>query len=65
LGHGLPGETLLKERLLDVLDLSVHPLLFGRGKPYFREGQNTTLRLIAAKAFSNGIVKLTYEPRYG
>jgi len=61
----LLGETLLKDRLVDVLDLSVHPLLFGRGKAYFREGQNAVLRLIAAKAFSKGIVKLTYEPQYG
>jgi len=63
-GHGLLGETLLKHHLLDVLDLSIHPLVVGRGKQFFREGENATLRLVATKSFSRGIVKLTYEPRY-
>jgi len=63
-GHGMLGETLLRHRLLDVLDLSIHPLVLGRGKLFWREGQNTSLRLVAAKAFSTGIVKLTYEPQY-
>jgi dihydrofolate reductase len=62
-GHGLLGETLLKHHLLDVLDLSIHPLVAGRGKLYFREGQDATLRLVAAKTFAKGIVKLTYEPQ--
>src|SRR5204862_5733583 len=29
LGHGFLGETLLKERLLDVLDLAIYPVLLG------------------------------------
>jgi len=62
-GHGLLGETLLKQHLLDVLDLSIHPLVLGQGKQFFREGQNATLNLVAARSFSKGIVKLTYEPR--
>jgi dihydrofolate reductase len=28
-GHGLLGQTLLKERLLDVLDISIHPFFWG------------------------------------
>jgi len=63
-GHGLLGETLLKRHLLDVLDLSIHPLVLGRGEQFFREGQDAKLRLVAAKSFSKGIVKLTYEPQY-
>ena len=63
-GHGLLGETLLRHHLLDVLDLSIHPLVVGQGKQFFQEGENATLRLVAAKSFSKGIVKLTYEPRY-
>jgi hypothetical protein len=27
------------QRLLDVLDLSIHPVLVGHGKPFFREGK--------------------------
>jgi len=63
-GHGLLGETLLKHHLLDVLDLSIHPLVLGQGKQFFRDGQHATLRLVAAKSFSKGLVKLTYEPQY-
>jgi len=63
-GHGLLGETLLKQHLLDVIDLSIHPLILGRGRQVFREGESAELRLIATKSFSKGIVKLTYEPQY-
>lgn len=63
-GHGLLSETLLKHHLLDVLDLSIHPLFLGQGKPIFRQGETATLRFVAAKSFSKGIVKLTYEPQY-
>jgi dihydrofolate reductase len=64
LGHGLLGETLLKQRLIDVLDLSILPVIVGHGKPFFREGQTVRLKLAATKSFSK-IVKLTYEPLYG
>jgi dihydrofolate reductase len=63
-GHGLLAETLLRHHLLDVLDLSIYPLVLGQGKPFFRNGEHATLRLVAAKSFSKGIVKLTYEPQY-
>jgi dihydrofolate reductase len=63
LGHGLLGETLLKQRLLDVLDLAIYPVLVGHGKPFFREGQGVKLKLAATKSFSK-IVKVTYEPQY-
>ncbi|GCE07326.1 riboflavin biosynthesis protein RibD [Dictyobacter aurantiacus] len=62
-GHGLLAETLLKHHLVDVLDLSIYPFVAGQGRPFFREGENTALRFVAAKSFSNGIVKITYEPR--
>jgi dihydrofolate reductase len=62
LGHGLLGEALLKNRLLDVLDLAIHPILVGHGKPFVREGQTTKLKLTATKSFSK-LVKLTYEPQ--
>jgi dihydrofolate reductase len=63
-GHGLLGETLLKAHLLDALDLSIHPLVLGQGNQFFRAGQDATLKLVAAKSFSKGIVKLTYEPQH-
>jgi dihydrofolate reductase len=62
-GHGMLAETLLAVQLLDVLDLSSHPIIAGSGKLLFREGQNFTMKLVSAKTFSQ-IVKLTYEPQY-
>jgi dihydrofolate reductase len=62
-GHGLLAETLLKHQLLDVLDLSIHPVVAGHGKLFFRDGQGANLKLVATKIFSK-IVKLTYEPQY-
>jgi dihydrofolate reductase len=62
-GHGRIGETLLKRHLLDVLDLSIHPLVVGHGELFFRAGENAKFRLVATKSFSK-IVKLTYEPQY-
>jgi dihydrofolate reductase len=63
LGHGLFGETLLQQRLIDVIDLSILPVIVGHGKPFFREGQAVKLKLAATRCFSK-IVKLTYEPQY-
>jgi len=54
---------LLKQRLIDVLDLSILPVIVGQGKPFFREGQAAHLKLVATKSFSK-IVKLTYELQY-
>ncbi len=62
-GHGLFSEALLKKQLTDVLDLSIHPVIAGHGKQYFREGQAAKLKLAGTKSFSK-IVKLTYEPQY-
>ncbi len=62
-GHGLLGETLLRAQLIDVIDLSVHPVLAGSGKQFFRDGQAAKLRLAAVKTFSK-IVKMTYELQY-
>jgi len=62
-GHGQLAETLLRQHLLDVLDISVHPLVAGSGKMFFRPGQDVGMKLAAVKGFSQ-IVKLTYEPQY-
>ena len=62
-GHGLLAETLLEHHLLDVLDLSIHPLFAGSGKLLFREGRQAKMKLVETRSFSQ-IVKLTYEPQY-
>jgi dihydrofolate reductase len=62
-GHGLLAETLLSQQLLDVLDVSIHPVVAGSGKLLFREGRSAGMKLVSVKGFSK-IVKLTYEPQY-
>jgi dihydrofolate reductase len=63
-GHGRLSESLLQAGLIDVIDLSIHPLFLGAGQTFFRARQTAGLQLIAAKTFARGIVKLTYEPQY-
>jgi hypothetical protein len=46
-----------------IIEYTLVPVdLAGRGRMFFREGQDGGLRLVTAKTFSKGIVKLTYEP---
>jgi dihydrofolate reductase len=59
-GHGLLAQTLLKSQLLDVLDLSIHPVIAGAGGLLFHEDTRAAMQLVSAKTFSK-IVKLTYE----
>ena len=47
---------------IDVLDISIYPIIAERGKPFLCEGQKANLRLVTTKSFSKGIVELTYEP---
>jgi dihydrofolate reductase len=62
-GHTQLAETLMRNKLVDLLDLSVHPVIVGHGKLLCREGQNFSLKLVSTKSFSK-IVKLSYEVQY-
>jgi dihydrofolate reductase len=62
-GHTRLAETLMRNGLVDVLDVSVHPVLVGSGDLLWRDGLHVDLQLVSAKTFQK-IVKLTYEPRY-
>ena len=62
LGSGELVHTLLQQNLIDEYLLLVMPLVLGKGKRLFREGINTTLRLIDSKTYSTGVVALTYQP---
>lgn len=59
-GHTRLAETLLRHGLVDLIDLSIHPVLVGSGGLLFRDGLNASLRLASAKSFSQ-IVKLTFQ----
>jgi dihydrofolate reductase len=54
---------LLRQGLLDRLDLLVFPVVLGGGKRLFGEpGEPVPLTLTGSQAFSTGVVHLTYEP---
>ena len=54
--------SLLQEHLLDELRLLVYPVVLGRGKRLFNAGSTVALNVTGAKAFSSGVVLLTYQP---
>jgi dihydrofolate reductase len=61
-GHGLLGETLLKNQLLDEFKLWIHPCFAGRGKLLFREGEKKNFKLIAQKTLATGVIVASYQP---
>ena len=54
--------SLMNERLVDELWLSVHPVLLGQGKPLFQGiSQRINLKLMDTKTYESGLVSLTYQ----
>ncbi len=53
---------LLREGLLDVLDLLLFPVVVGHGKRLFGDGIQVGLKLAGSEAFSSGVMHLTYHP---
>jgi dihydrofolate reductase len=64
-GSGALVRWLLRDDLLDELRLMVHPIVVGSGKRLFEEGANQkALQLVDSKAFSTGVLYLTYRPKW-
>lgn len=62
-GSGTLVQWLLQHDLLDELQLLVCPVVLGIGKRLFNEGVETkALKLVDAKPFDSGMVRLTYQP---
>jgi class 3 adenylate cyclase/dihydrofolate reductase len=56
-------DELLRHDLVDEYRLHVYPVILGSGKRLFRDRIDTHhLRLVASRAFSSGVVLLTYRP---
>jgi dihydrofolate reductase len=60
-GSGTLVEWLLRNDLLDELHLMIHPIVVGRGKRLFNEGEQKTLKLVESRTFSTGVVYLIYH----
>jgi len=55
--------SLLRDRLLDRLDLLVFPIVVGSGKRLFEEGiGELPLELADSRAYKTGVASLAYEP---
>jgi len=55
--------SLLRDRLLDRLDLLVFPIVVGSGKRLFEEGiGELPLDLVDSRTFKTGVVALSYAP---
>jgi dihydrofolate reductase len=62
-GSGTLVAWLLRQGLLDELDLLVLPVVVGGGKRLFdTDGDRVSLKLAESKAFSNGVLNLKYQP---
>ncbi len=52
----------MEHDLVDEYRLLVYPLVVGEGKRLFLDGSKTSLRLVGSRAFSTGVILLTYVP---
>ena len=53
---------LMENDLVDEYRLLVHPIVLGKGKRLFTDGQFASLKLIDSKAYDSGVTLLRYEP---
>ncbi len=56
--------SMVQDDLLDELMLMVHPVVVGRGKRLFKNGNGLKrFKLVGSKTTSTGVAILTYQPR--
>ena len=54
-------QQLMKLRLIDELQLCIHPVVAGKGMSLFEDMDPTVLRLVNAKRFDGGAIVLYYK----
>jgi dihydrofolate reductase len=62
-GVGELTHTMLKHGLVDEFRLLVYPFAFGEGPRVFEHMGVNTLKLVETKAFSSGVVLLSYQTK--
>jgi dihydrofolate reductase len=63
MGSATLVQSLMKAKLIDEFRFLVHPVIMGRGKPFFRDGMRTKgLELAGTKVLDLGVMSLTYKP---
>nr|AUN37565.1 dihydrofolate reductase [uncultured bacterium] len=63
MGSGKLIQSMMKDNLVDLYILLIHPLVLGMGQKLFAEdGATATLELVDSKPTSKGVVVATYKP---
>jgi dihydrofolate reductase len=63
IGSGELAQTLMEHGLVDEFKLLIYPLILGKGKRLFRDGNpKRPLRLVDGKTSPGGVVMATYAP---
>ena len=66
MGEGVLARSLFAAGLVDEVGLNVHPVLLGRGVPFFRDaGRRIPLELVENRTIDGGCVLATYRVRPG
>ena len=61
MGGGELAQSLLRADVVDEVGLNVHPILLGRGVPFFRDAGRIGLSLIESRVIGGGCVLSTYN----
>jgi dihydrofolate reductase len=59
-GSARLAQTLIEHDLVDEIRLMVYPVLLGRGKRLFADGEKKRLRLVDSRVVGDGVVIMTY-----
>lgn len=63
IGSAALVRSLLRDGLLDELNLMVHPIVLGSGKRLFEDGgDREALELVDSQTFDSGVISMTYRP---
>ena len=64
MGSGTIVQQLANLGLIDEYSLVVVPIILGAGKPLFKDVKMTSMKLLEARSFKNGIVLLHYQSKH-